>query len=986
MKRRTFIKLFSVLLAALMVLGAMPLASAESLPEKTEGYNRYYFYMPDDWKNEYTDTAGVYWWEGSDACATWPGYKANKADVEGVYYYDIPQDVTTIIWNNYFDSSTVDEGAYGCVHQTELVKADYYTDYQSDVYVDGLKSFDNMIYVLDYTKIDINEFSGNYEYTGEWFYYYGDGKYGTTKNEADAPEVYTSKTIVIDDVPPQYDESAALAEFDLNTGDYSVASGDEFCYTVMLTAPEKVLELNAVINYDSDSLKLMSSADTISPQGDSRYEIFIDTPGEIRFELSSYNGGLAYMEGRVFVNIMFKALSDKNTEISLDFESMYLGGNQYFIKNGRIYDDRVACETYISDAPTEDVNKYVKRYYFYMPEEWTSENPYTETPGVWWMQGMDVPRWPGKELVATETEGVYYYDVPGDVPHITWNNFIDRGTDEEAEIYSADYRTTNAKSDFYEAGENDIYPDGIESFDNMIFVLDLTRTNYDDYQKMTFFEGEWFYYYGNGEYGTAPEKEDALIVYNEDNVVISKVPPQGETIPEGKLTVNCGGKSYVFEYGDTFYYTARLKSDESICSISGKTGFNSDLLRIVEADNVTTYPHLSGVIHNVNKIDSAIYFNYFDLYALDLDYEKTLATYQFEVKNTGECDIEMLFTQLEDYYGDEFVDDHGKITEEGIELTEYITEEPYVGKTIIECGGKTYTFNVGDYFTYTAILESDVPVTDFFGRRQIGGSKIIETPEEERYPNIFYEEGNPDIYFTGQPRNGCDFTTPAVFIQYKLQATVECKTIIETIFVELNGYVSDKEGNLPWNYTLTEIITPEGEELPEIVLPSTDDEEPTTPSTNDEEPTTGATEPAEPEVSTPAATDPAEPETTVPTEVPVVTEPVEVPSTEVTEAPKTEATEPSEEATTTLPSTEDESTAATEDESTAPTDPESEFESGDVNKDGKLNIKDVTAIQKFLAKLLDFDEEAAVLADYNGDGSLNIKDATTIQKKLANLI
>ncbi len=107
-----------------------------------------------------------------------------------------------------------------------------------------------------------------------------------------------------------------------------------------------------------------------------------------------------------------------------------------------------------------------------------------------------------------------------------------------------------------------------------------------------------------------------------------------------------------------------------------------------------------------------------------------------------------------------------------------------------------------------------------------------------------------------------------------------------------------------------------------------------------------------------------------PTE-PTTTEPT------TTEPATTEATE---EITTTIP-TEPSTTVPV---TTAPSEPE--FETGDVNCDSKVNIKDVTAIQKFLAKLIDFTDEVKMLADYNGDGIINIKDATTIQKKLANLI
>lgn len=64
---------------------------------------------------------------------------------------------------------------------------------------------------------------------------------------------------------------------------------------------------------------------------------------------------------------------------------------------------------------------------------------------------------------------------------------------------------------------------------------------------------------------------------------------------------------------------------------------------------------------------------------------------------------------------------------------------------------------------------------------------------------------------------------------------------------------------------------------------------------------------------------------------------------------------------------------------------ESEFELGDANKDGKLNIRDATIIQKYLAKMVTLDDEAVALSDFDGNGKVNVKDATAIQKKLAGI-
>lgn len=60
-----------------------------------------------------------------------------------------------------------------------------------------------------------------------------------------------------------------------------------------------------------------------------------------------------------------------------------------------------------------------------------------------------------------------------------------------------------------------------------------------------------------------------------------------------------------------------------------------------------------------------------------------------------------------------------------------------------------------------------------------------------------------------------------------------------------------------------------------------------------------------------------------------------------------------------------------------------EFMLADVNKDGYVNINDVTAIQCDLAELEQFNELQELAADANRDGFVDISDATTIQMFLA---
>lgn len=58
---------------------------------------------------------------------------------------------------------------------------------------------------------------------------------------------------------------------------------------------------------------------------------------------------------------------------------------------------------------------------------------------------------------------------------------------------------------------------------------------------------------------------------------------------------------------------------------------------------------------------------------------------------------------------------------------------------------------------------------------------------------------------------------------------------------------------------------------------------------------------------------------------------------------------------------------------------------GDVNGDNSVNIKDVTLIQKVIAKLVEEPENFLLTADVNCDDTVNIKDATIIQKYIAKI-
>lgn len=60
-----------------------------------------------------------------------------------------------------------------------------------------------------------------------------------------------------------------------------------------------------------------------------------------------------------------------------------------------------------------------------------------------------------------------------------------------------------------------------------------------------------------------------------------------------------------------------------------------------------------------------------------------------------------------------------------------------------------------------------------------------------------------------------------------------------------------------------------------------------------------------------------------------------------------------------------------------------EYEIGDVNRDGKINVIDATEIQKYLANKVTLDDVQLKLADFNNDGIISVSDATGVQKFIA---
>lgn len=153
---------------------------------------RYYFMMPDgvhgrrdqigdvgeSWYNEYSQGAGVYWWQGPAACKEWTGYRANVEDAEqGIWYVDMPKQVEVFLWNNCVDGGR-DETLpiYSQAALTPEVFCEAAEPGEYDSMPEGCDDFDNCIYIL--TPDVSTAIYYKWHAYGEWYFYYGDGCYG----------------------------------------------------------------------------------------------------------------------------------------------------------------------------------------------------------------------------------------------------------------------------------------------------------------------------------------------------------------------------------------------------------------------------------------------------------------------------------------------------------------------------------------------------------------------------------------------------------------------------------------------------------------------------------------------------------------------------------------------------------------------------------------------------------------------------------------
>lgn len=163
-------------------------------------------------------------------------------------------------------------------------------------------------------------------------------------------------------------------------------------------------------------------------------------------------------------------------------------------------------------SPDEDVD-YIKLY-FYMPKLWSSE--YSDTAGVIWARGTGaLSTWQTMyKMYETETENIFYFYLPTDVDCFVITNLLDILTHSASALRPYAFQSTEIyvtkDYDGYcykKEDKNIVYHYGLktEDLDGKIFVFNPDKSLDSIMYGHETYDGEFFEYYGNGEYGISTE-------------------------------------------------------------------------------------------------------------------------------------------------------------------------------------------------------------------------------------------------------------------------------------------------------------------------------------------------------------------------------------------------------------------------------------------------------------------------------------------------
>lgn len=330
-------------------------------------------------------------------------------------------------------------------------------------------------------------------------------------------------------------------------------------------------------------------------------------------------------------------------------------------------------------------------YLFYMPEDMKNEyndyydgsDPTTYCAGIYWWNGTATPGnfpyntkdWPGYAVTKTDPDcpNVYIAEVPSDVPTVVWNNGVDGGTDNTQPFYTAAMQGDDAGVTGYDKNMDayGFYPDGLESMAGMIYVCNPADTVINPASQKVAFKGEWFYYYGNGEYGFAPTREEAgSNVYSN-----GEFPPTGLVMSAAEVKAGVGGVSTIKANKAG---TTATSENEAIATVTANEEGTSFTIKGVSAGTTNiVFEWFNEGTQETNKVTVPVTVTapYFDYSSLTMNVGDT----EYNIGYGFGEDVQITYSKS------------GIVTYDGLEVV-----AKKAGTVTVNCtqGGATFSFKV----------------------------------------------------------------------------------------------------------------------------------------------------------------------------------------------------------------------------------------------------------------------------------------------------
>ncbi len=300
------------------------------------------------------------------------------------------------------------------------------------------------------------------------------------------------------------------------------------------------------------------------------------------------------------------------------------------------------------------------RYYFQMPDgvhgmrgkngnvasSWY--NAYTQGAGVYWwgFAPAACEAWTGYQAMTDDAaQHIYYVNMPKQTVAFVWNNGIDGTMDEEYPLYYLTAHTVDVPSEYPDPGEYTTMPEGADSFDECIFIVDPDAITINPLSNRQTCGGTWYFYYGDGCYGKYAKGSGKDKCCNPDHYYdadvsgehIGFLPTIDEPTDAPPEPLCSHSTTYTVEENFQYYHWGYAFEVVTYCSQC-----NEELDRVsVEVENPTEAPCSHSTTYTVEENFQYYHWGYtFEVVTYCSQCNEELDRVSVEVENTTDEPIE----------------------------------------------------------------------------------------------------------------------------------------------------------------------------------------------------------------------------------------------------------------------------------------------------------------------------------------------------------